>query len=270
MSTQPRIGLVLSAGGLRGAAHLGVLRRLATAGIHLDSIVGVSAGAVIAAYYAAVGLTIDDLIADAKVFRGRHIVAHSLNLRSWQWFRWIFDPFAGIIPRRLRQLQSAQFDELHHGMRAIGVVCHDLTHNCPRYLASGAHDTVSLYDAVATSASVPSMFPPRPIVFKGQQCEFTDGGLSDALPIEFARSQAIGATHVIVSDCRSRGERPKNTEHPNCVYVRPNLKGTAVLRAPRASLLLTVEAGEAALTTSAIAQIRKWGPKASEIRQAPV
>lgn len=270
MSTPPRIGLVLSAGGLRGAAHLGVLQRLAAAGVQLDSIVGVSAGAIVAAYYAAVGVTIDDLIADAKVFRGRHVVAHSLSLRSYRWLRWIFDPFAGVIPQRLRQLRSAQFDELHHGMGAIGVVCHDLTHNCPRYLATGAHDTVSLYDAVATSASVPSMFPPRPIVFEGQQCEFTDGGLSDALPIEFARSPAIGATHVIVSDCRSRGERPKDAEHPNCVYVRPNLKGTAVLRAPRASLLLAVEAGEAAMTTRAIEQIRKWGTPTSEHRQAPV
>ncbi len=259
MSDSLRIGLVLSAGGLRGAAHLGVLRRLAAARVPLDSIVGVSAGAIIAAYYAAVGLTIDDLIADARVFKGRHMVAHSLNLRSRGRLRWMIEPFAGVIPRRLRQLQSSQFDQLHHGVRALGIVCHDLTHDCPRYLTTDAHDTVPLYDAVATSASIPSMFPPRPIVFEGQRCEFTDGGLSDALPIAFARSPALGATHVIVSDCRSRGERPREAGHPDCVYVRPQLEGTTVLRAPRASLLQAVAAGETALTTSAIEQIRRWG-----------
>ena len=241
------------------------------AGVSLDSIVGVSAGAIIAAYYAAVGLTIDDLVTDASTFKGRHVVAHSLNLRSRLRLRWILDPFTGVIHRRLGQLQSSQFDELHHGVRAIGIVCHDLTHNCPRYLATNAHDTVSLYDAVATSASIPSMFPPRSIMFEGQRCEFTDGGLSDALPIEFARSPALGATHVIVSDCRSRGERPRDAEHPNCIYVRPQLQGITALRAPRESLLLAVAAGETSVTTRAIEQIRQWGATpASEYGLSPV
>src|SRR5688572_5796808 len=41
-----RVALVLSAGGLRGAAHVGVLRGLVRRGIPIDAIVGVSAGAV--------------------------------------------------------------------------------------------------------------------------------------------------------------------------------------------------------------------------------
>ncbi len=73
-----RIGLVLSAGGLRGAAHLGVMRKLLAHDIPIDVIVGASAGAVVAAYYAAVGLTVDELIDDARGFKGRHLVAHSL------------------------------------------------------------------------------------------------------------------------------------------------------------------------------------------------
>jgi predicted acylesterase/phospholipase RssA len=60
-----RIGLVLSGGGLRGASHVGVLQQLVEHDIPIDVIVGSSAGAVSAAYYAAVGLTLDDLIQDA-------------------------------------------------------------------------------------------------------------------------------------------------------------------------------------------------------------
>ena len=60
-----RIGVVLSAGGLRGAAHAGVLRQLVRHGVPLHTIVGVSAGAIVAAYYAAVGLELDEMIADA-------------------------------------------------------------------------------------------------------------------------------------------------------------------------------------------------------------
>ena len=253
-----RIGLVLSAGGLRGAAHLGVLRRLVAAGIGFDVIVGVSAGAVVAAYYAAVGLTMETLIGDARVLKGRHLVAHSMALRSPRWLRPVIEPFAGIIPRRLHQLESSRFDQLRHGISAIGVVCHDLTHDCARYLATGAHDGIGLYAAVATSASIPSMFPARSIEYEGQLCEFTDGGLSDPLPIGFARGQVLGATHVIVSDCRSRRGASEHHDAADLAYVRPQLDDTGTLRAPRASLLKAVAAGEAAVTPETIERIKGW------------
>src|SRR5580765_8444467 len=111
-----RIGLVLSAGGLRGAAHAGVLRQLVRHGVPLHAIVGVSAGAIVAAYYAAVGMEVDEMIADAALFRGRHLLAQSLSahcgprlaprLRSW----------CGIIPDRLGQLEAATFETLHHSV----------------------------------------------------------------------------------------------------------------------------------------------------------
>ena len=51
-----RIGVVLSVGGLHGAAHAEVLKQLVRHGVPLHTIVGVGAGAIVAAYYAAVGL----------------------------------------------------------------------------------------------------------------------------------------------------------------------------------------------------------------------
>ena len=46
------IGIALGGGGVRGAAHIGVLQNLKEAGIKVDVISGVSAGSVIAAMYA--------------------------------------------------------------------------------------------------------------------------------------------------------------------------------------------------------------------------
>jgi predicted acylesterase/phospholipase RssA len=63
---EARVAVVLSAGGLRGAAHIGVLRQVIRHGVALDALLGVSAGAVVAAYYAAVGLSLDELISDAQ------------------------------------------------------------------------------------------------------------------------------------------------------------------------------------------------------------
>src|SRR5215813_9019341 len=104
------IGVVLSAGGLRGAAHVGVLRQLVRHGVAIDTIVGVSAGAIVAAYYAAVGLDLDELIADAETFRGRHLLTYSVNVHLGYRFEGRVRRWCGVIPDRLRQLERASFD----------------------------------------------------------------------------------------------------------------------------------------------------------------
>ena len=53
---RPTVALVLGGGGLRGFAHMGVLRALEEAGIKPDIVVGTSAGAVVGAAYAS-GMT---------------------------------------------------------------------------------------------------------------------------------------------------------------------------------------------------------------------
>lgn len=50
---RPRIGLVLSGGGARGTAHIGVLQALEEARIPIDYITGTSMGAMVGAFYAA-------------------------------------------------------------------------------------------------------------------------------------------------------------------------------------------------------------------------
>ncbi|MDO4462400.1 MAG: patatin-like phospholipase family protein [Bacteroidia bacterium] len=50
---RPKIGLVLSGGGAKGLAHVGVLKAIDKAGLKVDYITGTSMGAIIAAMYAA-------------------------------------------------------------------------------------------------------------------------------------------------------------------------------------------------------------------------
>ena len=49
---KPKIGLVLSGGGAKGFAHIGVLKVLEEAGVKIDYIGGTSMGAVIGGLYA--------------------------------------------------------------------------------------------------------------------------------------------------------------------------------------------------------------------------
>lgn len=252
----PRIALVLSAGGLRGAAHAGVLRRLVDGGVPVHAIVGVSAGAVTAAYYAAVGLSVDELVHDAVLLRGRHLLAHSLNVHLNGRFNVRFARWCGVIPERLRQLEGASFDRLHHGIRRLGIVCHDVRSGRPHYFSSSSSDDVSLGEAVRASASIPHLFPTISVASNRGILDLTDGGISDPVPIAFARSAAIGATHVIVSDCRWIGRVPAAA--PATVWIRPRMVHAGTLWSPRGGLSSVVVAGETAVTDSVLRRIREW------------
>jgi len=253
-----RIGVVLSAGGLRGAAHVGVLRRLVAECIPIDVLVGVSAGAVIAAYYAAAGLSLDELYSDAVNFRGHHLLLHSANVQLRRRFERALAPRCGVIPDRLRQLESARFDTLHHGVSGLGIGCHDVLTDLPRYFTTGADHGVALHEVVKASASIPMLFPCVPVVCEGERWLLTDGGVSDPVPIAFARRPPLAAARIIVSDCRWIGTRPRVDEHT--VWIRPRMPGTGTIWT-RQGLASAVRQGEAAVTCEMLARIRAWLPR---------
>jgi NTE family protein len=250
------VALVLSAGGLRGAAHVGVLRQLVRLGVPIDAIVGVSAGAIIAAYYAAVGLDFDDLIHDAEIFRGRHLLAYSAAVQLGPRVERRLASKCGVIPERLRQLEEARFDRLYHGVRRLGIVCHDLASGKPCYFVTGSDRGVPVAAAVRASASIPFLFPSISIVCDGTRLRLTDGGLSDDVPLSFARGPQIGATHVIVSDCRWIG-RTRATD-PDTVWIRPRMPSTGTLWSPSVGLTSAVRDGEAAVSPDARERIAGW------------
>src|SRR5436309_11012973 len=260
-----RTAVVLSAGGLRGAAHVGVLRQLIRHGVPVDVIVGVSAGAVVGAYYAAVGLDLDELIADAARFRGRHLLTYSLNVHLDYRFAHALNRWCGVIPHRLQQLEAARFDRLHHGVQCLGIVCHDVPTGQPQYFWTGRDHGADLHAIVRASASIPHLFPPVPVVCGAREYRLTDGGISDPVPLALCRGGAIGATHVIVSDCRWIGGTPPTDEHT--VWIRPRMAGTGTLWSPRQGLLAAVRDGEAAVTPEILARIDAWFSPAA--RAAP-
>jgi predicted acylesterase/phospholipase RssA len=252
-----RVAVVLSGGGLRGAGHLGVLQQLVAHDVPIDIIVGSSAGAIVAAFYAAVGLTLEELVHDAREFRGRHLLAHSLNVRLGHRLDRVLGRASGLIPTRLEQLERATFDRLHHGVRKIGVVCHDLKSGRPRYFSTGCDRGVCVSDVVRASASIPYLFPPVAVQCDEERLLLTDGGISDCLPIEFARRAPLSATHVIVSDCRWLAiGAPDSSER--LIYVRPRLFTTGTLWAPSSTLLAAVQRGAAAVTDEIVDRARCW------------
>jgi predicted acylesterase/phospholipase RssA len=223
--------------------------------VPLDVVVGVSAGAIIAAYYAAVGLTVNEMIEDAPVFRGRHIIMHGVTLRASPALKPFLRRFCGVIPQRLGQLETASFDRLHHGIRQLGIVCHDLARSQTCYFSTSDHHSARLAEVVRASAAMPGVLPSRAMIVAGEAVRLADGGISDSLPMAFAR--ACGATHLIESDCRSTVVATPPLDE-RVVYIRPELEGIRPLRAPGRALMNAVWRGEAAVTDQVAQQIRRW------------
>jgi predicted acylesterase/phospholipase RssA len=238
-------------------AHLGVLRGLVRHRIPVEVMVGVSAGAIIASYYSAVGLSVNEMIDQAPTFRGRHIVMHGVTLRSPASLKPFLRRFCGIIPQRLEQLESASFTNLHHGVRRLGIVCHDIERHQTRYFSTTDSCGVRLADVARASAAVPGVLPAKSMMIGTEAVRLADGGISDSLPVDFARSSAMGATHIIVSDCRhSIAGSPRGDD--SLIYIRPELDGIRPLRAPRRALMTAVSRGEAAVTLDVIERIQGW------------
>jgi len=62
-----KLGLALAGGGVRGAAHIGVIKALEENGIKVDAIAGTSVGSIVASLYA-MGYTTDKMLEIFKYF----------------------------------------------------------------------------------------------------------------------------------------------------------------------------------------------------------
>jgi len=209
---RPRIGLVLSGGGARGAAHVGVLKVLEDLGVPIDAIAGTSMGAVVGGLYAS-GLTareIEAVLTSGNLqdaFRDRparsdltfrrkaedqnFLVRFPLGLNGGD-FRLPKGLISGQklnqILRRLTLPVAAadNFDDLPTPFRAVAT---DLETGEAVVLGDG-----DLVTAMRASISAPGVF--IPVQHDGRL--LVDGGLAENLPIDVAR--AMGVDRVIVVD----------------------------------------------------------------------
>jgi NTE family protein len=210
---RPKIGLVLSGGGARGAAHVGVLRVLEELQIPIDYVAGTSMGSIVGGLYAS-GLTADQ-IAEA--------------LTEMDWDAALQDRLGRRDDAMARKRESDRFRDslLSLGLRDGQIQVTDAAIQgqnvilaLQRFTAHVAHiknfdDLVLPFRAVATdiitgrkivlgsgdlatsmraSMAVPGAFAP---VQHGEAL-LVDGGISDNIPIDVARE--MGADKVIVVD----------------------------------------------------------------------
>jgi NTE family protein len=207
----PRIGLVLSGGGARGGAHIGVLRVLEQAGIPIDCIAGTSFGALVGGFYA-LGYSADEierifvdqdwneLFSDAPDRRLASLEQRrSLRYQAQLTFRelspelptgmWSGQKLSQVFDRYTTERMLAagyDFDRLPIPFRTVAT---DLVTGKPYVFRRGR-----MTEALRASIAIPMLFTP---VSKDDML-LVDGGLVDNLPSDLARE--MGADIIIAVD----------------------------------------------------------------------
>ncbi len=244
---RPRIGLVLSGGGARGAAHIGVIQALEQMHIPIDAVAGTSMGAVVGGLYAA-GLSGDEI---ARVFRnldwqdllsdraprkdlvyGRKqddrsfLASGGLGVRAGQG---VVLPLGLVQGQKITQVLRSStmrvadvkdFDRLPTPFRALAT---DLETGDPVVLRSGDLATV-----LRASMSAPGVL--APVEIDGRL--LVDGGLVDNLPVELAREMKVDV--IIAVDVSFPLARRDGLESP--LDVTNQMIGIMVRRGTAASL----------------------------------
>ncbi len=190
------LGLALAGGGARAFAHVGVLRELEEAGLHVDRVTGASIGAVIAGVHAtgADGATLEEACY-AEFVRRRPFSDYRLSGRSLA---------------RGRRVRTAM--ERHYGVdtvleglpRQLSVVSVDLVSRTRQ-----VHRRGNLLDAALASVRLPVLFAP---LAQDDGRLLVDGGVLDNLPTDLLVQRDEGP--VVAVTIGSGGDGPRRPGSP--------------------------------------------------------
>jgi NTE family protein len=159
-----KIGLVLSGGGARGVAHIGVIKALEEMGVEFSMISATSAGSIVGALYA-YGYKPDEIF---EVTKGLGIFK---SVRpAWTWAGLL--NMEGLSELLLRHMPENDFKALRVPL-TIGA-----TEICKGQLHQFTEG--ELVPAIVGSCSIPAIF--NPVLFNGGT--YVDGGLFDNLPVK--------------------------------------------------------------------------------------
>jgi predicted acylesterase/phospholipase RssA len=198
-------GVVLSGGGARAFAHLGVIDALLESGLVIDRMAGTSLGALVAAAVA----TGTDLDTIHTLFREGFVDVNPTG-------DYALPLYALLRGNRARDLLAERLGEQHIEelpMRFFCVSC-DLVAREPV-----VHRRGPVHDAVYASLAIPGVFPP--LTTKDGRL-LVDGGVLDNLPV--ATMASAGEGPVIASDVTGRMGTVRRPARPRAARLAAPLR----------------------------------------------
>ena len=196
-----RIGLALSGGGVRGAAHVGAIKALEENGIKIDAIGGTSAGSIVGALYA-MGYTTDEMyklfnyfsksvmaISPRYFFGGKEKRGMQLGgLTSGENIELAIEEAAQL--KNIKNIKDIQMPVAFPTTDLISDREIIFTNSESMQGDEYIHD-IEIGKAVRASCSFPGMYAP----LEYDKYQFADGGIFDNLPVKQVRK--LGADKII-------------------------------------------------------------------------
>jgi NTE family protein len=198
---RPRTVLVLGGGGMRGMAHIGVLRAMRTLGIEYDAIVGTSIGSLVGAM-AAGGYPLEKIESMvASVQKGDYFQLNFVKFllkgtRARSMYRG--DTFKESL-RRI--LPKVSFPEMEKPFYCNAV---RLETGGTVFWGSAGFDDIPLVDAVYSSCALPGIFEP----YERDGYSYMDGGMVDSLPLRFAKTLSPELVIAVDLTVKARHKTP--------------------------------------------------------------
>lgn len=180
-----KLGLVLSGGGVKGAAHIGALKALAEHGVDATCISGTSAGAIIGALYAA-EKSADEIF---DIFQNSHL----FSLSRFAFGKPGFIDIEKFVPYFQDHLSKDDFKFLS---KEVFITATDLVKATAKIFDSG-----SLITAMLASSAFPLVFSPLRV----KDALYADGGIINNFPVEPLIGKCESILGVYVSPIKKIG-----------------------------------------------------------------
>lgn len=163
------VALVLSSGGARGFAHIGVIKVLEQQGYNIKSIAGTSMGALVGGIYATGQLKqFEEFVCSLDRMEVLRLTDITISKKGLVKGKKIFDKIKEIVPDR-------KIEDLPIPFCAVAT---DILLCREKVFTEG-----NLYDAIRASISIPTVFQP----FKIGNNYYVDGGVVNPIPINRVR-----------------------------------------------------------------------------------
>lgn len=223
MNQKLKIGVALSGGGIRGLAHIGVLKGLISNGVHIDYISGTSAGAIVATLFAC-GYTPHQMEELARNIKSADLI--DLKITTSDLFKYGIQSLLGnqtrfwsAIPNGIVKGDKIEkyFKSLWNNRNfqetvlPLAVTAVDINtantvffltkHSKKRAILNARYiHSASLTEAVRASISIPGVFHPK----KYQDMSLVDGAVKNNLPTDILAY--MGADLIIGVDLGYAGQ----------------------------------------------------------------
>jgi len=256
-----KVGLVLSGGGAKGLAHIGVLKIIDQAGIRLDYIAGSSMGAIVGGLYASgyTGKQLDSLFHTVNFDK---LIQDKLPRRSKTFYEKAdAEKYALTLPVIEGKISLPK--GISNGQNFYNFYSKVTTHvrdindfsKLPiPFLCTATNietgegivfDKGNLPEVIVASGALPSVY--SPVLYKGKL--ITDGGVTDNYPVEEIRKRGVelvigvdvqdtlmnrkelnSITDIMLQISNFRTIKAMDSKRPlTDVFIRPNIKRFSVI-----------------------------------------